>query len=60
MPIFPAGDGKKLTELIAGWNPKINPEVIRNKAKKEFSEEIIGKQLLDIYSKLHMKLLQRN
>jgi glycosyltransferase involved in cell wall biosynthesis len=56
MPIFSDGDCNKLTELIADWNPQIDHEVIRKKAKKEFSEEIIGRKLADIYLKLHMKL----
>lgn len=56
MPIFPGGDCNKLTELIADWNPHIDHEVIRKRAKKEFSEEIIGKELADIYLKLHTKL----
>jgi glycosyltransferase involved in cell wall biosynthesis len=56
MPIFSLRDGGKLTELMADWNSQIDHEAIRSKAKKEFSEEIIGKELVDIYLKLYRKL----
>jgi glycosyltransferase involved in cell wall biosynthesis len=57
MPIFPVGDVKQLTELITHWKPQIDREVIREKAKKEFSEEVVGRELLNIYLKFQMKLI---
>jgi glycosyltransferase involved in cell wall biosynthesis len=57
MPIFPVGDVKQLTELITHWKPKIDREDIRKKAKKEFSEEVVGQELLNIYLEFQMKLI---
>ena len=57
MPIFPVGDVKQLTELITHWKSQIDREVIREKAKKEFSEEVVGRELLNIYLKFQMKLI---
>ena len=57
MPIFSVGDVKQLTELITHWKPQINREVIREKAKKEFSEEVVGRELLNIYLEFQMKLV---
>lgn len=57
MPIFSVGDIRQLTELITHWKPQINREVIREKAKKEFSEEVIGRKLLNIYLEFQMKLI---
>jgi len=57
MPIFPVGDVKQLTELITHWKPQIDREVIREKAKKEFSEEVVGRELLNIYLKFQIKLI---
>lgn len=57
MPIFPVGDVKQLTELITHWKPKIDREAIRKKAKKEFSEEVVGQELLNIYLEFKMKLI---
>jgi len=57
MPVFPVGDVKQLTELITNWKPQIDREVTRGKAKKEFSEEVVGQELLNIYLKFQMKLI---
>jgi len=57
MPIFSVGDVKQLTELITHWKPQINREVIREKAKKEFSEEVVGRELSNIYLEFQMKLV---
>ena len=59
MPIFPVGDVAKLIDLIANWKPRLDHESIREKAKKEFSEEVVGRDLLRIYMALQTKLSQR-
>jgi glycosyltransferase involved in cell wall biosynthesis len=56
MPIFPVGDVKKLTELISNWKPQIERAVIREKAKIEFSEEVVGREMLNVYSDLKIRL----
>lgn len=57
MPIFSVGDVKQLTALIIHWKPQINREIIREKARKEFSEEVVGRELSNIYLEFKMKLV---
>ena len=57
MPIFSVGDVRQLTELIIHWKPQINREIIREKARKEFSEEVVGQELSNIYLEFQMKLM---
>jgi hypothetical protein len=57
MPIFSVGDVKQLTELVIHWKPQINREIIREKARKEFSEEVVGRELSNIYLEFQMKLM---
>jgi glycosyltransferase involved in cell wall biosynthesis len=57
MPIFSVGDVKQLTELVIHWKPQINREIIREKARKEFSEEVVGRELSNIYLEFQMKLI---
>lgn len=56
MPIFPVGDVKKLTEIISNWKPQIERMVIREKAKNEFSEEVVGREMLNVYANLKIRL----
>jgi glycosyltransferase involved in cell wall biosynthesis len=56
MPIFPVGDVEKLTQLITSWKPQIERVTIREKAAKEFSEEVVGREMLNVYSNLKIRL----
>jgi glycosyltransferase involved in cell wall biosynthesis len=56
MPVFPAGDVEKLTQLITSWKPQIERMTIREKAVKEFSEEVVGREMLNVYSNLKIRL----
>jgi glycosyltransferase involved in cell wall biosynthesis len=56
MPVFPVGDVEKLTQLITSWKPQIEPVIIREKAAKEFSEEVVGREMLNVYSNLKIRL----
>ena len=56
MPVFPVGDVEKLTQLITSWKPQIERMTIREKAAKEFSEEVVGREMLNVYSNLKIRL----
>jgi glycosyltransferase involved in cell wall biosynthesis len=59
MPIFPVGDANQLAALIDNFQEKTSRDYIREKAKKYFGEEILGRELLEIYRTLHLKLLEK-
>jgi len=56
MPVFPVRDVEKLTQLITSWKPQIERMTIREKAAKEFSEEVVGGEMLNVYSNLKIRL----
>lgn len=60
MPIFPVGDVNQLTLLMDKWQGLSSRENIRERARKYFGEEIVGQELLGIYTNLQQKLLKRN
>ena len=60
MPIFPVGDANKLGSVIDNWKVPASREIIREKAKRYFGEEILAQDLLGIYRQLQEKLLKRD
>jgi glycosyltransferase involved in cell wall biosynthesis len=56
MPIFPVGDASELESILMNWKTPAPRENIREKAKEYFAEEILAREILEIYRYLQRKL----